>query len=65
MKVRVTAKPLDGFNRAGRRWSSAGDEVEVSSDVLAILEAEPLLSVERLDSEASAPVEDRPRRHRR
>lgn len=49
--VRVTAR-RDGWWRAGKQWSAAGTEASVAADVLAVLEAEPMLVVERLPETA-------------
>lgn len=51
--VRVTAK-RDGWWRAGLQWSAAGTEASVTQEQLAMLEAEPMLIVERL---APAPAD--------
>ena len=51
--MRVTAK-RDGWWRAGLQWSAAGTEASVTQEQLAMLEAEPMLIVERL---APAPAD--------
>jgi hypothetical protein len=56
MLVFVKAIPEAGFNRAGRRWPSGGTEADVDAATVAILEAEPMLVVERREPEAVAPV---------
>lgn len=57
MKVEVRALPERGFFRAGRFFPHSPTEVEVGKEVLARLEAEPRLSVKRLEGKGK-PADD-------
>jgi hypothetical protein len=49
MKVFVSAKPVKGFWRAGEFWPHEGREANVTAKQFAILEAEDMLVVKKLD----------------
>jgi hypothetical protein len=43
-----------GFRRGGRVWGTQGEKIKVNAAMLAVLEAEPMLTVTRVKPEAAA-----------
>ncbi|MEY4530718.1 MAG: Mu-like prophage FluMu N-terminal domain [Deinococcota bacterium] len=55
IKVRVSARPEKGFYRAGRYWSSAPTDAEVTANDLKVLKAETNLVVVELGEDGEDP----------
>lgn len=52
IEVRVRSSKA-GFRRGGRAWGTEEETVKVNAEMLAILEAEPKLTVVRVKSEVA------------